>query len=132
MSSVVIGNARILTLAGSDGPRRGAALGELGVIEQGWVRLRGETIDGVGPGEAPEIEGEEGDYVDAGGSVLMPAFVDCHTHIWSDERQLGEDASQYIQREAGRANVHAGPADHVLSAQCTDKTLVLGFCTSLR
>ena len=87
MHTVVIGNARILTLGGKPGPRRGADLADLGVIEHGWVRFSDDTIDSVGHGDPEGIDDEEGDFVDAGGSVLMPAFVDCHTHAcWAGNR----------------------------------------------
>jgi len=88
MSTIVITNARILTLKGQSGPRRGKALQNLGVIEKGHVRIDDGRIAAVGPGEAPEPEeGIEGDMIDAGGAVLMPAFVDCHTHAcWAGSR----------------------------------------------
>jgi hypothetical protein len=54
-------------------------------------------------------------------------IVDCHTQIWSDDKQLGPGALAHIEREAGRRDVSASPADHALAAKCTDKTLILGF-----
>ena len=54
-------------------------------------------------------------------------IIDCHTHVWSRPEQLGRNAAAHIEREAGRRAVSASPADHALSARCTDKTLVLGF-----
>ncbi|MCP3903672.1 MAG: imidazolonepropionase [Planctomycetes bacterium] len=88
MATVVITNARILTLAGSPGPRRGADLSELGIIENGYLRMEGPRITGLGEGNPPDSESEgEGHVLDAGGSVLMPAFVDCHTHTcWAGQR----------------------------------------------
>ena len=88
MSTIVITNARILTLKGRNGPRRGEALENLGLIEKGHVRIDDGRIAAVGPGDPPDPEeGVEGDIVDAGGAVLMPAFVDCHTHAcWAGKR----------------------------------------------
>jgi imidazolonepropionase len=82
-----IRNARILTLAGEDRPRRGAALRELGVIEHGDVLVTEGTIAAV----APKLEVPEGaEIVEANGRVLMPGFIDCHTHAcWAGDR-LGE------------------------------------------
>lgn len=87
--SVLIHNARVLTLAGDPANRRGPLTGDLGVIERGWVRTAGPLIAEVGDDEAPQPLPEER-VIDAEGRVLMPAFVDCHTHLcWAGER-LGE------------------------------------------
>lgn len=76
-------NARILTLAGHDTPRRGRALRELGVIENGWVLIENDRIVDLGAGAAPAAD----DLFDCAGQVLMPAFVDCHTHAcWAGSR----------------------------------------------
>ena len=87
MSTLVIINARILTLAALSGlePRRNKAMRELGVIERGYVRIDDRTITAVGSGV---YEGQnQGEVIDAGGCVLMPAFVDCHTHAcWAGNR----------------------------------------------
>ena len=82
--SLLIRQARILTLAGGAASRRGTALRDLGVLESGDVLLEGLRVAGVGrslesPPETPVIE--------AGGRVLMPGFVDCHTHAcWAGDR----------------------------------------------
>ncbi|MCZ6812409.1 MAG: amidohydrolase family protein, partial [Planctomycetota bacterium] len=83
MAGLTITNARILTLAGEAPPRRGDALRELGVIERGFVRIEDGRIAEVAEGQ-PESQEE---VIDAEGCVLMPAFVDCHTHAcWAGER----------------------------------------------
>ncbi|MFK7962170.1 MAG: imidazolonepropionase [Phycisphaerales bacterium] len=90
MSTTIIVNARLVTLAGPDGPRRGADLRDLGVIERGWIRIDGETITALGPGEYEPTEDDAdltGELIDASGSVIMPAWVDCHTHAcWAGRR----------------------------------------------
>ncbi|MBX3735174.1 MAG: imidazolonepropionase [Candidatus Didemnitutus sp.] len=84
MPSLLIRNARILTLAGPAGPRRGKALRELGVLPQGEVLVIDDKIAAVGAKvEAPA----DTQVIDAAGRVLMPAFVDCHTHAcWAGDR----------------------------------------------
>jgi imidazolonepropionase len=87
-----IRNARILTLAspaGSSqtaypGPRRGKALGELGIIPTGELLVTDGKISAVGP----KVEAPAGsEVIDAAGRVLMPGFVDCHTHAcWAGDR----------------------------------------------
>jgi imidazolonepropionase len=82
--SLHIRNARILTLAGPPGPRRGKALGDLGVIPGGEVLLADGMIAAVGP----KVEVPAGvESIDAQGRVLLPGFVDCHTHAcWAGDR----------------------------------------------
>jgi imidazolonepropionase len=80
-------NARILTLAAGARPRRGKELHELAVIPHGDVLVADGLIAAVGP----KVEAPAGaEVVDANGRVLMPGFVDCHTHAcWAGDR-LGE------------------------------------------
>ncbi|MBI5425146.1 MAG: imidazolonepropionase [Opitutae bacterium] len=86
MSSLLIRNARVLTLAlpGQTGPRRGKALRELGILPQGEVLVVDDKIAAVGAKvEAPA----DAQVIDAAGRVLMPGFVDCHTHAcWAGDR----------------------------------------------
>ncbi len=85
MASLEIINARVLTLAGGDGPRRGPVLRDLGVIPRGFVRVEAGRIAAVGEG-APDPPAAD-ETIDAGGCVLMPGFVDCHTHAcWAGDR----------------------------------------------
>lgn len=82
--SLLIRHARILTLAGAPRPRRGAALKELGIIERGDVLVQDGKIAAVGP-ELPVPA--EAEVIEAEGRVLMPGFVDCHTHAcWAGDR----------------------------------------------
>lgn len=79
--SLVIRRARVLTLAG-DRPRRGQRLADLGLLDRADVAIRDGTIAAIGTG-LPAAERE----IDADGRVLMPAFVDCHSHAcWAGDR----------------------------------------------
>jgi imidazolonepropionase len=76
---------QLLTLSG--GPQRGNALGSLGIIENGAVLVRDEKIVAVGTTDElrTAYPGEPG--LDATGCVVMPGFVDPHTHvIWGGDR----------------------------------------------
>jgi imidazolonepropionase len=79
-----IRNARILTLAGPPGPRRGKALGDPGIIPSGEVLVTNGLVSAVGA----KVDAPAGaDTIDANGRVLMPGFVDCHTHAcWAGDR----------------------------------------------
>ena len=76
---------QLLTLSG--GPQRGGALGSLGIIENGAVLVRDEKILAVGRTDElrAAYPGEPG--LDATGCMVMPGFVDPHTHvIWGGDR----------------------------------------------
>ncbi|PYV13669.1 MAG: imidazolonepropionase [Acidobacteria bacterium] len=75
--------AELLTLAGGPCPRRGPRLSELGIIRGGGLLTRGENISRIGRSAALEAEARrtKAQEVDCRGRVLMPGFVDCHTHL---------------------------------------------------
>jgi len=55
------------------------------VLERGFVRVEGTRIAAVGAGDPDGAAADE--TIDAGGRVLMPGFVDCHTHAcWAGDR----------------------------------------------
>jgi imidazolonepropionase len=75
---------QLLTLRGPDGPRRGEALSDLGLIRDGAVLIRGGLIEAAGSAEEVERLAAETRNVaelDAAGRVVMPGFVDSHTHL---------------------------------------------------
>jgi N-acetylglucosamine-6-phosphate deacetylase len=58
---------------------RVCALG--GIWSPGWLRGDGGRITGLGPGEPPAAAGAGSpERVDAGGSTLLPGFIDLHVH----------------------------------------------------
>jgi imidazolonepropionase len=75
--------AQLITLSGPPVPRRGAALGELGIIPRGGLLTEGETILRVGTTRSLEREALRlrGQAIDCRGRVVMPGFVDSHTHL---------------------------------------------------
>jgi len=104
--NLLVRNARILTLAAGARPRRGKELGELSVIPHGDVLVADGAIAAVGPKVEPPAEAE---VIDANGRVLMPGFVDCHTHTcWAgsglddwEERLRGVPNAEILKRGGG-------------------------------
>lgn len=87
--SLIIRNARVLTMGAGAGPRRGAALADLGVIERADVVLEGPEITAINAAGIASPHAPRGPIreIDAGGRVVMPSFVDAHTHAcWAGER----------------------------------------------
>ncbi|HEY1425010.1 MAG TPA: imidazolonepropionase [Candidatus Acidoferrum sp.] len=81
-SLLISGASQIVTMRGH-GPRRGDALSHIGVIRNGAILVRDGVIVAVGP--AAKIEKLKGskkaEKFDVGGLVLLPGFVDAHTHL---------------------------------------------------
>lgn len=89
ISSIAIRGARVVTFAEGPRPRRGADLGRLGVIDPADVFIVDDRVFAVaragGAAGAPRAARHE--EIDARGRVLLPGFVDCHTHAcWTGSR----------------------------------------------
>jgi imidazolonepropionase len=81
---ILIRSARqLLTLRGPKGPRRGADLDDLEIIPDGALLLRNGLIEEVGPSRRVEnLAAARGAVeINATGRVVMPGFVDSHTHL---------------------------------------------------
>lgn len=75
--------AQLITLAEGPVPRRGRGLRELGIIARGGLLTQGEKIVGVGTTRALERQALRlgAEAVDCRGRVVLPGFVDSHTHL---------------------------------------------------
>ena len=94
---IIIRTAQLLTVAGGQGPKRGVAMADLGLIKDGALAMREGRIAAVGPtGEV--LAGFSAERViDARDKVVLPGFVDPHTHlVWAGDR-----AGEFEQRVAG-------------------------------
>jgi len=77
----VLHAAQLVTLAGPARPRIGAAMSDLRIIRDGGMLIRDGAIESVGPSDEIEEKIAEAEIVDARGRVVMPGFVDAHTHL---------------------------------------------------
>ena len=88
--------SQLLTLAG--GPQRGSDLGRLGMITDGAVLVRGGQIAAVGSSADLRARYPDELTLDAGGRVVMPGFVDPHTHLVF----AGDRAAEFELRLEGK------------------------------
>jgi len=56
-------------------------MAELAIIRDGGMLIRDGKIDSVGPSNEIEKKSRGAEIVDAGGRVVLPGFVDAHTHL---------------------------------------------------
>jgi len=80
---LLIENAsELVTLeGGSLGPFVGRRMGELGIIRKGSLAIHEGRIVAIGTGRRLRRRFESERAIDATGKVVMPSFVDPHTHI---------------------------------------------------
>lgn len=81
MPVAVLHAAQLVTLAGPKGPRIREQMRELAIIADGGMLIEDGRVLATGP--SSEIEKAlppDADIVDAKGKVVLPGFVDAHTH----------------------------------------------------
>src|SRR6266542_5480438 len=94
----VINCAQLVTLKGPARPRIGAEMRQLSIIEDGALLVGEERIEKVG--KRHEIESlihDDCEILNAAGRVVLPGFVDAHTHPVFAGTRVGE----FEQRAAG-------------------------------
>ena len=94
----VVNCSQLVTLAGPARPRVGAELRELSIIEGGAMIVRNGRIERVGARKDIEHHiASDCEVIDAGRRVVMPGFVDAHTHpVFAGNR-----ADEFEQRAGG-------------------------------
>jgi imidazolonepropionase len=87
--------SQLLTLSGA--PQRGHELGRLDLIPDGAVLVDGQEILAVGPSSLLKKSYPDEPGLDASDHVVIPGFVDPHTHlIWAGDR-----AAEFEERLQG-------------------------------
>jgi imidazolonepropionase len=77
----IINCSQVVTVAGPARPRVGPKMRELGIVAPGALLIRDGCIKQVGAADEMEtLVDAETEVVDAGGRVVLPGFVDAHTH----------------------------------------------------
>lgn len=88
---------QLCVIPDQDGPQRGAALGTLGIIEDGAIAVQDGRILETGHSADLQARYNAAETINADGHCVTPGFVDPHTHIpW-----FGDRANEFEQRLAG-------------------------------
>jgi imidazolonepropionase len=93
-TTAIVNCGQLVTLAGPSRPRTGRELRELAISPDGMMIIRDGRIVAVGSRLEVPLDAE---MVDAGGRVVMPGFVDAHTHLVF----AGTRVDEYEQRTLG-------------------------------
>ena len=80
-SLAVLHASHLVTLAGPERPRVGREMSELAIIHDGGMLIRDGKIDILGPSDQIEKNARDSEIVDARGRVVLPGFIDAHTHL---------------------------------------------------
>jgi len=78
---LLIINAALATCASPAGPKRGADLQNVGLIENGAIAINGGQIVAVGQSAQLKADFTARRTLDARGRAVCPGLVDCHTHV---------------------------------------------------
>lgn len=80
-------------------PRRGKGLGDLGIIRNAAILVHDGKIAAIGPRSKVESDprARAAERIDLQGRVLLPGFVDSHTHL----AFAASRAEEHVQRIAG-------------------------------
>jgi imidazolonepropionase len=109
----VIHCGELVTLAGPARPRVRQELKELSIIRNGAMLVRGGVIERVGPLDQIETHiTREHRVIDAGGRVVLPGFVDAHTHpvfgaTRVEEYELRSQGATYEQIAASGGGIRS-------------------------
>ncbi|MDP8232391.1 MAG: imidazolonepropionase, partial [Candidatus Zophobacter franzmannii] len=98
---ILINAKQLLTLAGKNAPRIGVEMSELGIIEKGAFAVADGLIFDVGSTSEIMSKYSSDKVVDATDKIVMPGFVDPHTHpIFVHTRE-----NEFAMRLAGKGYV---------------------------
>lgn len=79
---LLTGAGELVTLAGgSNGPRTGEAMRDIGIVKDGAVAIRDGRIVATGTSTDLAARFEATEHIDAGGRLVTPGLVDPHTHL---------------------------------------------------
>lgn len=98
--NLFVKNASQLITCSGFSPKRGKEMGDIGVIEDGAILVQGGKIQAVG--KTDEIKallpkGVSFETIDVSGQIVLPGFVDSHTHLVFG----GFRADEFLMRTQG-------------------------------
>ena len=111
--SAVLNCSQLVTLAGPARPRVGAEMRELSIIEDGAMLVRDGRIERIGArAQIEPLLAAECEIIDAANCIVLPGFVDAHTHPVfggnrADEFELRASGATYQQIAAAGGGIRS-------------------------
>lgn len=120
---LIHGARQLLTLRGETTPRRGPAMRELGLVDDGAVLIVNGTVHEIGPTRRLEnlAAARQAIKVSAAGRVVMPGFVDASTCLLGGAPRL----AAYERRISGDVTEKANPRQAASRSARASSTLKL-------
>jgi len=96
---LIIGANELLTISGPKRSRIGKEMSNLGIIKNGAVAINDGRIVGVGKTDRMKKKFKAEETIDAKNKIVMPGFVDPHTHLIF----AGSREDEFIMRLQGKS-----------------------------
>ncbi len=97
VDQIITHASELITLAGPD-VRRGQRMSDLGIVRDGAIAITGKRIVYVGSSsDVLDMAGPHTHIINASNCVVMPGYVDAHTHLVF----AGDRAAEFEQRLRG-------------------------------
>lgn len=122
--------SQVVTCAGPPRARRGAELGDAGVLTNGAVVVSEGKVAAVGAPDELQRDWPGAEPVDCGRGVLMPGLVDSHTHaIFGkpryEEQEMRAAGRDYMAIAAAGGGIHSSVRD--LRTRSEDELVALAL-----
>jgi imidazolonepropionase-like amidohydrolase len=109
-AKLIRGARQLLTLRGPRGPRRGADLGNLGIIQDGALLIAEGRIVEVGPSRRLEnlAVARGAEEIDASGRVVLPGFVASDVRLFGNANELSPRGLKAVARHVIEDGIRYG------------------------
>ncbi len=121
---------QLATPRGADAPLRGAALGDVAVLEDAYVLCRDGTVEAIGRMRDLRAVDGEVEELDARGLCAVPGLVDCHTHACF----AGDRVEEFAMRAGGATyeELHAAGGGIMATVNATRAAGESGLAEAVR